>query len=128
MDLGYWRFGFIAEIQQSYAFDIFFTEVCLDLIKAFRYTNSQGCVYIYGLLISTFSSLAEISGLYCIGSVAYLEIDSVKIFSVDYGLLDFVTVVLYVARGITEMSAACCSSHQYAVHYIYSTKFCRKCV
>ena len=81
----------------------------------------------YGLLIPTFSSLAEISGLYFTGSVSY-DTNSVKIFSVDYGLLDFVTVVLYVARGITEMSAACCSSHQYAVHYIYSTKFCRKCV
>jgi hypothetical protein len=32
--------------------------------------------------------------------------NSVKIFSVDYSLLDFVTVVLYVARDITEMSVA----------------------
>ena len=57
MDLGCWRFGFIAEIQQSYPSEIFVAEVCLDLIKAFRYTNSQGyvcmyvcvcvCVYIY---------------------------------------------------------------------------------
>ena len=81
-----------------------------------------------GLLIPTFSSIAEISGLHCTGSVSDHDINSVKIFSVDYGLLDFVTVVLYVARGITEMSDACCSSHVYAVHCIYSTKFCRKCV
>jgi hypothetical protein len=62
-------------------------------------------MYIYGLLIPTFSSLAEISGLYCTDSVSYLDVSGVKIFSVDYGL-DFVTVVLYVARGITEMSVA----------------------
>ena len=63
-------------------------------------------MYIYGLLIPTFPSLAEISVLYCTASVSYRDMNSIKIFSVDYGLLYFVTVSLYLARGITEMSVA----------------------
>ena len=93
MDLGCWRFGFVAEIERSYTFEFFVAQVCSDLIKAFHDTNSQCCVcvyiyiYIYGLLIPVFSSLGEIIlGLCSISSVPYLDINIFKIFSVDYGL------------------------------------------
>jgi hypothetical protein len=39
MDLGCWRFGFSAEIQQSYGFEIVVAQICLDLIKAFPFKN-----------------------------------------------------------------------------------------
>jgi sensor histidine kinase YesM len=70
-----------------------------------QYTHIRICVC--GHLIPAFSSLAEIIlGLYFTSSVSYLDINIVNTCSVDYGLLGLVTIVLFVARGISEKSAA----------------------